>query len=130
MTDSLFCKRIRDLLLHGPFNLANVELLKIGRHFRLSPETKLIVGRNERENDRLSSCAVEDDVIFEPSAVPGPTGIGRGRYTDEFTQVSSKIIARYTSPEESVDVKVKTKDAESLVRMGNISDGELERLRI
>jgi tRNA U34 2-thiouridine synthase MnmA/TrmU len=130
LTDSLFCKRMKDLLLHGPFNLANVELLKIGRHFRLSPETKLIVGRNERENSRLSFSAREDDVIFEPFAVPGPTGIGRGRYTDEFTEISSRIIARYTSQDESVHVKVKAKDSESVVRIGNISDGELERLRI
>ena len=54
MTDPGFAGRIRDLIRHNPnFTINDVRLLKTGRHFRLSAETKLIVGRNEEENKRL-----------------------------------------------------------------------------
>ena len=33
--------------------MADAALLKIGRHFRLSDTTKLILGRNKEENERL-----------------------------------------------------------------------------
>jgi tRNA U34 2-thiouridine synthase MnmA/TrmU len=42
LTDPGFSKRMRDLILHHPdFSLNDVHLLKVGRHFRLSPKVKL-----------------------------------------------------------------------------------------
>ncbi len=47
LTDPGFSKRMKDLMIHDPaFSLNDVHLLKMGRHFRLSPEVKLVVGRN------------------------------------------------------------------------------------
>ncbi len=50
----------------------DIELVKIGRHFSLSVNTKLIVGRNKMENEILDSLKLNDDVIIEVSnhAVP------------------------------------------------------------
>jgi tRNA-uridine 2-sulfurtransferase len=56
----------------GTPDMNDIELLKIGRHFRLSENTKLIVGRNKMENEILDSLKLDDDVIIEVSnhAVP------------------------------------------------------------
>ena len=57
LTDPGFAKRMKDLLKHNALTLENVKLLKIGRHFRLSPEAKLVIGREDRENELLESLA-------------------------------------------------------------------------
>jgi tRNA U34 2-thiouridine synthase MnmA/TrmU len=53
LTDPLFCKKVQDLINHNQLTISNTELLKIGRHFRLSERCKVIVGRNEKENEIL-----------------------------------------------------------------------------
>lgn len=53
LTDPLFCKKVKDLIEHEELTVENAELLKIGRHFRLSQKCKAIVGRDERENEIL-----------------------------------------------------------------------------
>ena len=76
LTDPAFSKRVRDLYDHSKDTLPDmndVELLKIGRHFRLSENTKLIVGRNKMENEVLESLKLDDDIIIEVSNHVGPT---------------------------------------------------------
>ncbi|MFI5422879.1 MAG: tRNA (5-methylaminomethyl-2-thiouridylate)-methyltransferase, partial [Nitrososphaerales archaeon] len=59
LTDPQFSTRIRDLMRHldDPEkvpSINDVELLKVGRHFRLSNVAKLIVGRDQNENYIMS----------------------------------------------------------------------------
>lgn len=108
LTDHHFCQRLRDLLKYEEVNINNTELLKLGRHFRLNPKFKLIVGRDEKENSKILNLTQEGDFCFEPKDLPGPTGIGRGKL-DEFIKIlSAQIIARYTSREKEVDILFKT----------------------
>ncbi|NQT28512.1 MAG: hypothetical protein HQ570_02830 [Candidatus Omnitrophica bacterium] len=108
LTDSNFCQRLKDLLKHEEVNINNAELLKLGRHFRLGPKFKLIVGRDEKENQKILNLAQQGDFCFESRDLPGPTGIGRGQLDESIKILSAQIIARYTSQEEKVDVLVKT----------------------
>jgi len=108
LTDHHFCQRLKDLFKHEEININNTEFLKLGRHFRLNPKFKLIVGRDEKENQKILNLAHEGDFCFEPKDLPGPTGIGRGQLDESIKRLSSRIIARYTSQEEKVDVLVKT----------------------
>ncbi len=95
LTDPQFAKRINDLIEHGVLNLDNIELLKIGRHFRLSANTKLVVGRNEKENERLLNLIKENDYLFMPNQIAGPTALGRGSFNDEVIKLSCRIVCRY-----------------------------------
>jgi tRNA U34 2-thiouridine synthase MnmA/TrmU len=49
LTDSNFSRRLKDLMEYSEVNIDEVSLLKVGRHFRLSPGYKLVIGRNESE---------------------------------------------------------------------------------
>jgi len=69
LTDPAFARRVRDLIEHDELDLNNVELLKFGRYFRLSCEAKLIVGRDENENGRLSILARDGDYLFGPVSI-------------------------------------------------------------
>jgi tRNA-uridine 2-sulfurtransferase len=54
LTDKNFSNRLRDLFKHQD-NCTEEELhlLKHGRHFRLNPDAKLIVGRTEQDNENI-----------------------------------------------------------------------------
>jgi tRNA U34 2-thiouridine synthase MnmA/TrmU len=51
---------------------------KVGRHFRLSPSAKVVVGRNEEENRRLQVLAREADFRFEVEGCGSPVTLLRG----------------------------------------------------
>ncbi|MCB5224734.1 MAG: tRNA (5-methylaminomethyl-2-thiouridylate)-methyltransferase [Candidatus Cloacimonadaceae bacterium] len=53
LTDPSFSLRLRELVSHGQETTAQIALLRWGRHFRLSPTLKLIVGRHKADNERL-----------------------------------------------------------------------------
>lgn len=95
LTDPGFARRMKDLIKHKPdFTLNDVRLLKVGRHFRLNPESKLIIGRNKQENDTLLKLAKPGNLVFEPHKVKGPIGIGKGFRRGGILE-ASQIIARY-----------------------------------
>lgn len=96
LTDVQFSNRLRDLITHKILNIENVDLLKIGRHFRLNDSAKLIVGRNEIENKELEALAREADYLFMPDDdLAGPACLGRGEFNDELLELSCKIMSRY-----------------------------------
>lgn len=85
LTDPAFSRRLRDLLEHLPDpSPRDVELLKVGRHFRLSPKTKAIVGRRRGENEKLQAVASPQDLLMEAEGYPGPVLFipGGGRESD------------------------------------------------
>ncbi|MBU1084279.1 MAG: hypothetical protein KKG84_04200 [Candidatus Omnitrophica bacterium] len=134
LTDPGFAGKFKDLRKYGTVDEANMELLKIGRHFRIDPVFKLIVGRDEKENDKLLSLAAENDTIFEPAEdIPGPTGIGRGEPAEKDIEVASRIMAKYIKHTgEKIDIHIrKGLSAEkSIVFAESISDTDLETMRL
>jgi tRNA U34 2-thiouridine synthase MnmA/TrmU len=101
LTDPGFSARMKDLLSHGELNVREVELLKFGRHFRLSDQAKLIVGRDERENQRLESLADKDDWLFFPEeGVAGPLALGKGPFDPGLIELACRITASYCDAEQ------------------------------
>ena len=96
LTDPEFSGRLKELIAHRELNVANLELLKFGRHFRLAPEAKLIVGRDERENNLIMDMAQEGNYLFQPSQdLAGPTSLGAGIFNEEIIKLACGIICRY-----------------------------------
>jgi tRNA-uridine 2-sulfurtransferase len=95
LTDPEFAKRIKDLIKHDELDMHNINLLKVGRYFRLSESVKLIVGRNENENNMLTSLAKEGDYVFRPATINGPTAVGKGLFSPDEIDVACRIVSRY-----------------------------------
>ena len=130
LTDPAFTQRLRDLMEHEDFNIVNVELLKIGRHFRINSSFKLVVGRDDEENAKLKNFLQKDDLYFEPTKLPGPSGLGRGEYDSKIKDIAAGIIARYTSKEEKVEISIldvssRRKDNVFLEAIGEVISKEL-----
>ena len=79
LTDKIFSRRLKDLFdSELEFKLRDIELLKIGRHFRINPTCKIIIGRNSSENQTINSLSEEDDLLLQTVSVPGPTVLVSG----------------------------------------------------
>ena len=54
LTELSFVSKIRDVFDHADeLNLRDFRLLKLGRHFRIGPRTKVLIGRDDAENEVL-----------------------------------------------------------------------------
>lgn len=96
LTDPGFSKKLKDLLNFKELTIDNIELLKCGRYFRLSSRAKLVVGRNEKENNRLVDLAKEGDYLFFPDEnTAGPTSLGRGEFDDGLIRLCCGITCSY-----------------------------------
>jgi len=82
-----------------------MELLKLGRHFRLSPEIKLIVGRNEKENKSLASLAGEESFFLEAEGVPGPLALLE-KGDKKFVSLAAGIVAAHSDARDFSSVPV------------------------
>jgi tRNA-uridine 2-sulfurtransferase len=74
LTEKGFSDRLKDLFKYRPECLEkDIELLKHGRHFRLNQKTKIVVGRDQGDNDRITNFYRPDgDVLIKPERFPGP----------------------------------------------------------
>jgi tRNA-specific 2-thiouridylase len=96
LTDGDFSARLRDLLEHTPdCDMASVHLLKVGRHFRLGPGIKVVLGKNEEENERLIALAPPGTILLVPEDFPGPTALILGTSTPDEEQLSGRLAASY-----------------------------------
>lgn len=78
LTEPNYAFRIREMMKFGEPNVEDVKLLQVGRHFRLDPKTKLVIGRDESENKILESLALPADVLIEATEETGPVSLLRG----------------------------------------------------
>ncbi|MCX7661715.1 MAG: tRNA 4-thiouridine(8) synthase ThiI [Candidatus Omnitrophica bacterium] len=134
LTDPGFSKRLKDLMQHNPgFSLKDLQFLKLGRHFRLSKNTKLIIARNEKENQKILSLAEEKDLLFYPQDKKGPVALARGELNLDLINLSGAILARYCKSLDTQPIRIAYKrmdeDQENLIE-SQTSKEEFERYRI
>ena len=97
LTDKSFAQKAKDLFkyIENP-TMNDIELLKIGRHFRFNKTTRLIIGRNERENEIIESLKLSDDVLLYVKDHVGPTSLLRGKQCMDQIKIASQITIRYS----------------------------------
>ncbi len=95
VTDPAFAFRLKELLSHGPPSVADVELLKVGRHFRLADGTLLVMGRFEKDNVLLERFLQPGDVKLEAAEIPGPTTLLRGSASEANLATAASLTLRY-----------------------------------
>lgn len=134
LTDPGFTKRLRDLLTYcSDPSLNDIELLKVGRHFRLSAFTKLVVGRNREENEKLRRLCKNGDTLLEVPNYGCPVSIARGSLSKEDALLSARIEARYSDAprDRPVNVSRRTMDGQvETFKVKSAADEELFALRI
>jgi predicted ribosome quality control (RQC) complex YloA/Tae2 family protein len=95
------------------FDVRDIELLKTGRHFRIGPGTKMIIGRKEDENEIIGSLAGEDDLLITTPSVPGPSALLTGEITPFTEELAAAMTVSYSDAktgETTVRIHHKGKD--------------------
>ena len=112
LTDPQFGIKAKDLFDHIETPTINdIDLLKIGRHFRLDDETKFVVGRNKDENEMIKAIALPGDILLEAKDHVGPTSIIRGKNAQKHVQFASSVTLRYSdAPKEQSGVIIVKND--------------------
>lgn len=97
LTDPIFARRLRDLFdRHPGHRIRDIELLKVGRHFRLTETTKVVVGRNATDNETIERLAEAGDELIRIDPFPGPTVLIPGGGDDDTRRLAAGLCARYS----------------------------------
>lgn len=113
LTEAGFSNQLRDLLEHNPLATpTDVELLKVGRQFRISPTAKLVLGRNKADNDRIHELTDDKQLKLRCSDFSGPLGLFCGEEKEEDLQLAAAILASYGKGKDEAELKVLFSNAE------------------
>jgi len=100
LTDKVIAARLKDLFTHAPnYDHTDLVLLTIGRHYRISPNLKIVLGRNKEENDRICSLAKSEDALFEPNDFRGPTVLATGSLDAASEKTVSELVVAHSQDE-------------------------------
>jgi predicted ribosome quality control (RQC) complex YloA/Tae2 family protein len=97
LTEKAFSMRLKDLLAVRPDpETRELELLKLGRHFRIGPEARLVVGRNKGENEAMRALCRDGDILLSCRGVPGPTAVLLGEASEDTLERAAAVTAAYS----------------------------------
>ncbi len=97
LTEPQFGIKAKDLFDHVETPTINdIDLLKIGRHFRLDEQTKFVVGRKKDENEMIKAIALPGDILLEARDYMGPVAILRGKNAKAHVEFAASVTLRYS----------------------------------
>ncbi|MDR4498488.1 MAG: hypothetical protein MRK02_11305 [Candidatus Scalindua sp.] len=106
LTDPEFSNRMRDSLEHENPDINDVNLLKVGRHFRIDNKTKVVVSRREEENLTIQNIARKNDYLLQLKDIAGPVSLVRGEITDEKLKIAAQLTARCSKAKDLQNTEV------------------------
>ncbi|NLE37889.1 MAG: hypothetical protein GX621_07680 [Pirellulaceae bacterium] len=128
LTEKTFSPRLRDLFhFNTQARLWDCELVAVGRHFRIDPTHKIVLGRSAEDNAKMVALAERDDAIeatlLQPESFVGPDAILCGPVSEAMLQLAGVLMAAYTR-------QVVPECHEVLVRVSRRSSHELMRVDV
>ena len=108
IVDKGYARRYNDLVSNNGKDILNIELMQylaIGRHIRMNKNVKLLLGRNEKENDALEKRKRINCIVLRPNYNRGPFGYleiygDKSENIDKDIVYKSAMIMGYFSKEE------------------------------
>lgn len=120
LTDPSYSRRLKDLIEHSPsIDFNDLNLLRVGRHFRINENSKVIVGRNEEDNDKIRQYAKNKHYMLEALGTGSPITLLITSNGDDSILDAASLTARYCG---------KRKDAE--VEITCINDGDGRKFKV
>lgn len=134
LTEQEYADKLWDLRRNGQLNdVRDVTLLRSGRHFRLSPRLKAIIGRHADDNRILEQSFRSGDTLLNMAPlVPGPTGLVTGPANKEEVLMAARLCARYSDvrKDPQVTILVAGSSGEHAMQVEPATDLDIERLKI
>jgi len=134
LTDKAYSDKLKDIIEYDGADSLHAEdifVLGVGRHFRLSPRTKVVVGRNEVENNFLGHYR-RDHWSVSVSGFAGPIAIVMGDLLEADLPTIASMVARYSDGkcEPVVEVNFVRGEEQRMVLAAPAVDEDVERHRV
>jgi tRNA U34 2-thiouridine synthase MnmA/TrmU len=125
LTDPMFTRRLRDLFSHQEdHDVHDLDFLKYGRHFRADDQGKIIVGRNNSDNEKLRELSTDNDLVLFMADFPGPhVVIPHGnaallplaaslcvRYSDSPNDLEAEVVCVHKNSSKTIKAKAAAKE--------------------
>jgi len=134
LTELSFVPKVRDVFDHSDeLNLRDFRLLKIGRHFRIAPRSKVIVGRNEADNALIQSAMQPGETALCWLDGSSPLGVITGCQDDDTLETAMQILLRYTKAEPGQECRIKVlRDGEEQICLvaNRLTDSDVQKFQI
>lgn len=133
LTEPNYAHRLEELMSHSPeLKVRDVQLLTIGRHFRLDTGEKVIVSRDQSENRIILSLKNESDAAMNVKGYPGPIAIIPDGASGEAILKAASICVRYSDAprDKEITVNYRIYGQMHAISAKAASDEEVSRIRI
>jgi len=130
LTDAHYSKKIADLWTsrgERDYELDDIMLLKVGRHIRPREHFKLIIGREEGENNFLSGYRKMFTSIKITSHA-GPLTMIDGEVNDDDLELAAQIAARYSQGRTAEKVQVEITNKEGVSKLIDVTPMPVSQL--
>ena len=122
LTDKNYADKLKDMWSHRgnkKYELDDILLLKVGRHLRPKENYKMIIGREEGENNYLEGYK-KQFTHFIPLSHDGPLVLIEGEFEEGDEELAARIVARFT----------KGRDAEKVTLQLQKTNGEIKVINV
>ncbi len=109
LTDPGFANRLAVLMTFKPaWDQDDVELLKVGRHFQISPGSRLVASRREEENYLLRKMSQPNDRLYINADQNGAVVMLRGQKTSRAEELACGLAVYYSKGRENGSARVES----------------------
>ncbi|ORU92225.1 MAG: tRNA (5-methylaminomethyl-2-thiouridylate)-methyltransferase [Cycloclasticus sp. symbiont of Bathymodiolus heckerae] len=118
LTDKAYSVKLTDLWAsrgNKEYEIDDIMLLKVGRHFRPKPHFKLIVAREEGENNFLQGYK-KQFITLRTMSHKGPLTLLDGTASDDDLELAAKIVARFSQGRDAEEVDVEVSDKNGVAK--------------
>lgn len=132
LTEPIYAERLIDTLIYQKdIQPDDILLNKIGRHFRINSKSKVIVGRNEGENDLLLQAA-KGKYFFQATQYQSPLTLLIGNASANSFKIAARLTLRYADgPKNKIStVLIQKGNKKILIRAKPLKQSQIEPLRV
>ena len=133
LTSPAFAKKVRDVFGHHPdYERWEFEILKMGRHFRLDPKTKVVVARNQNQNEYFENLHPPGTALLTCRNFAGPHALLIGEKNAENLEKAGRLMLRYAPQRpELCEIQVEKAGETEVIAVSQAAAEEfIESLRI
>lgn len=134
LTEESYIPKVKDLLDHQTVPVVrDFDLLRTGRHFRLSDHCKAVVGRDSSDNEKILASTGTAEITLRWMDGAGPLVLLVGEADEQSIRQAGRILLRYTKAAKGEDARLSMLADGVLSEISvvnDLSEDELERLRI
>lgn len=123
LTDEQYSAKLADLWQargERRYEFDDIMLLKVGRHLRPRPHFKVIIGREDGENNFLSGYR-RNHVSLRTVSHPGPLALIDGSVNADDVELAARLIARFSKGKDAERVQIEVTDEQGAIRMLDVA---------